>query len=158
MHLSPLNQETQVQFLGWEDPVVKEMATHSSILAWRIPWTDEPGRLQSIGSPRVGHDLVTKPPSPRIFYCTEKKFYSVKSHGEVDILKQNNQPTNEHKNSAQKQMFLKDLNSTVRKKKREFCFHSLFKECKLSFTFGIYSIYISVYRKTISNIISFFLL
>jgi len=89
MHLSPLNQETQVQFLGWEDPEVKEIATHSSILAWRIPWTDEPGRLQSIGSPRVGHDLATKPPPPRIFYCTEKKFYSVKSHGEVDILKQN---------------------------------------------------------------------
>ena len=39
-----------VQFLGWEDPLEKEMATHSSILAWRIPWTEEPGRLQSIGS------------------------------------------------------------------------------------------------------------
>ena len=43
-------QETQVQFLGREDPLEKEMATHSSILAWRIPWTEEPVRLQSVGS------------------------------------------------------------------------------------------------------------
>ena len=42
--------------LGSEDPLEKEMATHSSILAWRIPWTEEPGRLQSTGSQRVGHD------------------------------------------------------------------------------------------------------
>ena len=42
-------QETQVQFLGWEDPLGKEMATHSSILAWEIPWTEEPGGLQSLG-------------------------------------------------------------------------------------------------------------
>ena len=42
-------QETWVQSLGWEDPLEKEMATHSSILAWRIPWTEEPGRLQSMG-------------------------------------------------------------------------------------------------------------
>ena len=48
-HLSAM-PETQVQFLGWEDPLEKEMATHSSVLAWRIPWTEEPGRLQSIGS------------------------------------------------------------------------------------------------------------
>ena len=43
-------QETQVQFLDWKDPLEKEMANHSSILAWRIPWTEEPGRLQSMGS------------------------------------------------------------------------------------------------------------
>ena len=43
-------QETRVRFLGWEDPLEKEMATHSSILAWRIPWAEEPGGLQSIGS------------------------------------------------------------------------------------------------------------
>ena len=49
-------QETQVQSLGQEDPLEKGMATHSSILAWRIPWTEEPGELQSIGSQRVGHD------------------------------------------------------------------------------------------------------
>ena len=52
----PAMQETQVRSLGWEDPLEKEMATHSSILAWRIPWTEEPGRLQSMGSQRVGHD------------------------------------------------------------------------------------------------------
>ena len=48
--------ETQVQSLGQEDPLEKEVATHSSILAWRIPWMEEPGRLQSTGSQRVGHD------------------------------------------------------------------------------------------------------
>ena len=46
----PAMQETQVRFLGWEDPLEKEMATHSNILAWPIPWTEEPGRLQSTGS------------------------------------------------------------------------------------------------------------
>ena len=49
-------QETQVQSLGWEDPLEKEMATHSSILGWRTPWTEKPGGLQSMGSQRVGHD------------------------------------------------------------------------------------------------------
>ena len=49
-------QETRVQSLGWEDPLEKEMAIHSSTLAWKIPWTEEPGRLQSMGSQRVGHD------------------------------------------------------------------------------------------------------
>ena len=48
--------ETQVLFLGLEDPLEKEMAIHSSILAWRIPWTEEPGGLQSMGSQRVRHD------------------------------------------------------------------------------------------------------
>ena len=52
----PTMQETQVQFLGWEDPLEKEMATHSSILAWKISWMEEPGRLQSMGSQRVRHD------------------------------------------------------------------------------------------------------
>ena len=49
-------QETRVQSLGWEDPLEKEMATHSSILAGKIPWTEKPGRLQSMGSQRVGQD------------------------------------------------------------------------------------------------------
>ena len=49
-------QDTWVQSLGWEDPLGKEMAAHSSILAWRIPWTEEPGRLQSMELQRVGHD------------------------------------------------------------------------------------------------------
>ena len=51
--------QTWVQSLGWEDPLEKEMSTHSSILAWRIPWTEELGGLQSMGSQRVGHDWVT---------------------------------------------------------------------------------------------------
>ena len=51
--------ETCVQSLGWEDSLEKWMATHSSILAWRIPWTEKPGRLHSMGSQRVGHDWVT---------------------------------------------------------------------------------------------------
>ena len=53
-------QEMQVQSLSQEDPLVKEMATHSSILAWEIPWTEEPGRLQSMGLQRVAHDLVIR--------------------------------------------------------------------------------------------------
>ena len=52
----PEMQETHIRFLGWEDPLEKEMAIHSSILAWRIPWTEEPGGLQSIGSQRVRHN------------------------------------------------------------------------------------------------------
>ena len=52
----PTMQETQIQSLGGEDLLEKEMATHSSILAWKIPWTEEPGRLQSMGSQRVRHD------------------------------------------------------------------------------------------------------
>ena len=52
----PIMQEIQVQSLGWEDLLEKEMATHSTILAWKIPWMEEPGRLQSMGSQRVGHD------------------------------------------------------------------------------------------------------
>ena len=52
----PAVQETQVQSLGQEDPLEEGMATHSSILAWSIPWTEEPGGLQSIGLQRVGHD------------------------------------------------------------------------------------------------------
>ena len=49
-------QETRVQSLGWEDPLEEEMTTHSSILAWRIPWTEEPGGLESMGLQRVGHN------------------------------------------------------------------------------------------------------
>ena len=52
----PAMQETQVLSLGGEDPLEEEMATHSSILAWRIPWTEEPGGLQFLGSQRVGHN------------------------------------------------------------------------------------------------------
>ena len=52
----PAMQETWVGSLGWEDPLEEGMATHSSILAWRIPWTEEPGSLQSMGLQRVGHD------------------------------------------------------------------------------------------------------
>ena len=56
----PAMQETWVQPLGQEDPLEKEIVSHSSILAWEIPWTEEPGRLESIGSQRAEHDLVTK--------------------------------------------------------------------------------------------------
>ena len=52
----PAMLETWVQSLGQEDPLEKEVATHSNTLAWKIPWTEEPGRLQSMGSQRVGHD------------------------------------------------------------------------------------------------------
>ena len=52
----PTMQETQIQSLGWEDLLEGEMATHSSTLAWKIPWMEEPGRLQSMGLQRVGHN------------------------------------------------------------------------------------------------------
>ena len=52
----PAMWETGVRSLGWEDPLEKEMAIHSSTIAWKIPWTEEPDRLQSMGSQRVGHD------------------------------------------------------------------------------------------------------
>ena len=53
---SVYNAGDSVRALGWEDPLEKEMAIHSSTIAWKIPWTEEPGRLQSMGSQRVGHD------------------------------------------------------------------------------------------------------
>ena len=56
----PAMWETWVQFLGWEDPLEEGVATHSSILAWRISWTEEAGGLESIGSQRVGQDLATE--------------------------------------------------------------------------------------------------
>ena len=53
---TPAIQEMWVQFLGWEDPLEEGMATHSSIHAWKVPWTEKPGRLQSSGSQTAGHD------------------------------------------------------------------------------------------------------
>ena len=61
-------QEMWIQSLGREDPQEEEMATHSSILAWRISWTEEPGRLHSRGSQRVGHDLETKQQQRSIWF------------------------------------------------------------------------------------------
>ena len=55
----PAKWETRVRFLGWEDPLEKEMAIHSSIVAWKIPWMEEPDRLQSMGSKRVRHNWAT---------------------------------------------------------------------------------------------------
>ena len=61
----PAKQEMWVLSLGQEDPLEKEIGTHSSILAWEIPWTEEPGGLQSMGSQRVRHGLVTKQLPPQ---------------------------------------------------------------------------------------------
>ena len=63
--IPPAVQETWVQSLRWEYPLEKRMATHSSILAWRIPWTREPGGLQSMGSQRVGYDLSDSHPTSK---------------------------------------------------------------------------------------------
>ena len=60
----PAMQETQIRFLGREDSLEKEMTIHSSILAWKIPWTEEPGGLQSTGSQESDNVLATKPPPP----------------------------------------------------------------------------------------------
>ena len=62
-------QEMQVRSLGQEDPLVKGEATHPSVLAWRIPWTEEPGGLQSMGLQRDGHDLVTKQQEPWLIWA-----------------------------------------------------------------------------------------
>ena len=70
-------QETWVRFLGWEDPLEKEMAIHSSVLAWEIPWIEEPCRLRSMGSQRVGHNWVTKPPPPCFWLWCWKRFLKV---------------------------------------------------------------------------------
>ena len=81
----PAMQETRVWSLGWEDILEKEMATHSSILAWRIPWTEEPGGLQSMGLQRVGYDWATNTHkgirglpwrfSSRVLQCKRHKFH-----------------------------------------------------------------------------------
>ena len=64
-------QEAQIRSLGQEDPLEKEMETHSSTLAWKIPWTEEPGRLQSLGLQRVGHDWLSN--FPFLFPVTKKE-------------------------------------------------------------------------------------
>ena len=82
----PEMQETWVRSLGWEDPLEEGMATHSSILAWRIPWTEKPGGLQSITSPRVGHDWVTKHNSTASFKFSCIFFQKGKRHENCRIL------------------------------------------------------------------------
>ena len=70
----PAMRETQVQSLGQKEPLEKEMATHSSILAWRIPWTEEPGELQSMGSQRVRHDWAANTPLRKQELCPQMAF------------------------------------------------------------------------------------
>ena len=74
---STSNEEDPGWSLGWEDPLEKEMVTHSSILAWRIPWTEEPGRLQSMGLQRVGHDWAT---NIHINYCQHATPYILRAY------------------------------------------------------------------------------
>ena len=76
----PAMQETWVWFLGQEDSLEKEMATHSSILAWRIPWTEEPWQASVRGVTRVGHDLRTKPPFTKLFLQTWSHFNPMGMH------------------------------------------------------------------------------
>ena len=71
----PPTRETGARSLGQEDSLGKEMATHSSILAWRIPWMEEPGRLQSTGSQRVGHDSATS--LHFSMYCLQSQCYTL---------------------------------------------------------------------------------
>ena len=74
-------QETQIQSLGQEDPLEEEMATHSRLLAWRIPWTEEPGGLQPIGSQRVGHNWATNTHTYNI--KTSPQIYSARDPGKL---------------------------------------------------------------------------
>ena len=77
----PAMQETWVWSLGQEDPLEEEMATHSSILAWRIAWTEEPGRLPSMGSQRVGHDWATDTfASPCLIFSFHSSAYFCYTH------------------------------------------------------------------------------
>ena len=82
VRLLPTMRESRVWSLGWEDPLEKEMATHSHVLAWKIPWMKEPGRLQSMGLKRVGHDWATSLhfTSFRIFHSI---FFFKGSHLEI---------------------------------------------------------------------------
>ena len=68
----PAKQETWVWSLGQENPLEKEMATHSSVLTWEVPWTEEPGGLQSMRSPRVGQDLDSEQEEPGSECCCNK--------------------------------------------------------------------------------------
>ena len=78
--VSASNVGDQVRSLGREDPLEKEMVTHSSILAWRIPWMEKPGRLQSMGSQRVGQNCVTS-----LFTIIKLMYYNKKTKGIVKV-------------------------------------------------------------------------
>ena len=80
----PAIQETRVRFLGGEDPVEKEIATHSSTLAWKIPWMEKPGRLQSMESQRVGHDWATSLSLHSVWGMVMK--WDIASHMKIHIL------------------------------------------------------------------------
>ena len=89
-------QETWVRSLGQEDPLDKEMATHSGILAWRIPWTEEPGWLQSMGLQRVGHDLAPEqnkgqklPGFPAVWHICPSNFTMFKRYFNKSSFKSN---------------------------------------------------------------------
>ena len=84
----PARHETQVQSLGWEDPLEKEMAIHSSTLAWKIPGTEEPGRLQSMGSQRVRHNEHVSTCKARIGHMQNNFSHLVVPEGK-EVLKQN---------------------------------------------------------------------
>ena len=82
----PAVRETRVRSLSWEYPLEKEMATHSSTLAWKIPWTKEPGRLESMGSQRVGHDWATslfQSQCSKMRCQLQEKYYSKYKHMEA---------------------------------------------------------------------------
>ena len=79
----PAKMETPAQSLGGKDPLEKEMETHSSILAWSIPWIEEPGRLQSTGLQRVGHNLTTECFSLALSPIFSNQFSSVQSLSHV---------------------------------------------------------------------------
>ena len=92
----PAMQETPVQSLGQEDPLVKETAIHFNIFAWRIPWTKEPGRLSFMGSQRVGHDCATNTKTHLKIVIIVKFLLCVFSYNEK--IGKNQKHTSQHKN------------------------------------------------------------
>ena len=101
----PAMQETRFRFLGWEDPLEKKMAIHSSTLAWKIPWTEEPDRLQSTGSQRVRHN-----------WATSLHFFILKDVKTWRVLSEDTECLREHQNKRLR-TFLKCLYIKIRKLK-----------------------------------------
>ena len=146
-------QETQVWSLGWEDPMEKGMATHSSILAWRIPWTGEPGWLQPVGSQSVRHNWVT------LTYThthTHTQFQKLKLYQEVLLPHSSHSYTPSINNYFDLSLFL-SCKTNKKKLQMHECFLSLTKSSKLSILFWNF-FHLIVYSECHSVFVEIFLI